>query len=195
MTNSRVKRYLVVCLAYVASWTALMYAYVTANRAYGTEPLTGNLPPLWWYLALAYFVLDVLLVVLARFIYRIVNSSHYGEGPFALEVAELIPLWLLFHLFLSCLDYPVYERLESVGLGRLETIVGAAFLLSGTAYVFRQVLSSTEPSDNQSPLAPGRRAVIYVAACVLIFFILSAFAYSGTHPLSREALMHFVGKR
>jgi hypothetical protein len=100
----------------------------------------GILPLGWWLLVLAYFLVDVLLLLGTMFLLRMLSAGDPSQREsFWCETAGIVPVWFLLHLSLLLFEFPVYTRLESVGLGKLEGIGFAAFLISGAAYLLRSI--------------------------------------------------------
>lgn len=128
-----------VMLAYPALLLPLSILYNTAHRAYGIEALKGDLTPIWWLFVLLYFVADVLLVLGVILLFRMLTARDTPpkKESFWHEVSEIVPLWFLWHLVQLLFEYPVSSRLESVGLGKLETVLFVTFMVAAGASFFR----------------------------------------------------------
>ena len=126
-------------ISYAVVWGPLWLLYERLNRSHAAQ-WTGEIPAAFWILTFLYFVVDVLLVLGLNLLGRMASKGEANE-PFWHLVSEIVPVWFLIHLSLLCIGRPVSQRLESVGLGIVEIIVGAATLVAAAAFIVRGVAS------------------------------------------------------
>jgi len=99
----------------------------------------------WWFLAFLYFLVDVVIVLTAKFFDWTLTPAN-ARKPFVFEAARIVPVWLLLHLMTLFQQYPVSSRLKAVGLGPLEFLVFTAVMTLGAAEFFKY--RSTRPQSD-----------------------------------------------
>lgn len=117
--------------------------YVRMSDAVGASAPAANLPAWWWFLPFLYFVVDVVIVLAAKF-FQWTFTSTKARKPFMFEVARIVPIWLLLHLMMLFLEYPVSSRLEAVGLRLLEFFVFMALMTVCVAEFFKDLSTRSE---------------------------------------------------
>jgi hypothetical protein len=105
--------------------------------------LAASIPASWWLLAFFYFVVDVAFVLVAKLLLWI-STPREKRKLFLLEVAGIVPVWLLLHLVMLFFEFPVSSRLEAVGLGGLELVVFIAFAIVAAAETLRSFASNSK---------------------------------------------------
>ena len=134
-------------LVWIGYWTVWV-GLSTLYRRMADSEVPGQASELtdwWWFLAFLYFLVDVVIVLTAKFFDWTLTPAS-ARKPFVFEAARIVPVWLLLHLMTLFQQYPVSSRLKAVGLGPLEFLVFTAVMTLGAAEFFKY--RSTRPQSD-----------------------------------------------
>jgi hypothetical protein len=98
-------------------WVGLRHLYMGIQASSQLKMMNSGPSPIWFGIALAYFVADVALVLAYMYIVKSPLGSPMPKGfPFWYVASDTVVLVFLVHLSFLCLDHAFYVQLESVGL-------------------------------------------------------------------------------
>jgi membrane-associated HD superfamily phosphohydrolase len=130
----------IAAFVYVISAAVLRFAYMRIVGARGASGPTGmELSTTWWVATGLYFVGDLTLLAALSWMAQILLDHSRENGLFRLTLGDVFIVVSLWHFTMFIFEYRVSARLQSVGLGSIEGIVPAIFVIGFAPLFYRAI--------------------------------------------------------